>query len=352
MTRKFRIGIIGLGGVAAAHLAAFRSLDMVELVSVCDVREDVARTVAQESAARSYTDYRRLLEDGGLDLVMVLTPASTHRTIVESVAEARINVFCEKPLAVTLTDGEAIVAACSKAGVKLFYGSCYRFLPAVRKAHELIRSGAIGAVTLMSEQVIGGNGIAGYRELGPIHYPPGGPGGGGMGLVDHGIHLIDVFSWFIGSAPDKVLGKGQIAGQPPETEFMIMSFPGGATGHLLYNAATYGAGLPNEGIFNGGQGWLTDGSIAQAGRWENEPGAISVYGTTGTLRIFHYANALFINRSEGLQQIALDGRPAFGHFATQLEACIEAIQQDGVPQVTGVDGLRAMKALLGVYTSG
>jgi predicted dehydrogenase len=349
MSETFRIGIIGLGGVAAAHLQAIRLLGKVEVVSVCDTREEVAHKTARTFSAKAYTDHRRLLEDGGIDLAMVLTPASTHRAIVEAAAGSGIHVFCEKPIAVTLADGEAMIAACGRAGVKLFYGSCYRYLPAVRKAYDLIRAGAIGRVQLMIEQLVGGNGLAGYRELGPIHYPPGGPGGAGMGLVDHGIHLIDIFSWFAGGAPVHVLGKGQIAGAPPETEFMVMCFPGGVTGHLLYNAATYPAGLPNEGMFSGGQGWLTDGSVAQAGLWENEPGSIAVHGTTGTLRIFHYTNALFLNSGEGPRRISLDGRAAFGHFATQLEDCIACIQDGRDPSVTGEDGIRALEALLSVY---
>lgn len=348
MTR-FRIGLIGLGGVASAHLAAYRALDTVEIVSVCDIAQPLAEATAQEFGARAYTDYRRLLADGGVDLVLVLTPASAHRAIVAAVAEAGVHVFCEKPLAVTLADGEAMVAACARAGVKLFYGSCYRFLPAIVKARELIAEGAIGKVVLMKEQLIGGSGLAAYRELGPVHYPPGGPGGAGMGLVDHGIHLIDVFSWFAGAPPDKVQGRGQIAGAAPVSEFMTMSFPGGASGHLLYNAATYSSGLPGEGIFNGGQGWLADGSIAETGRWEEEPGSISVHGTAGALRIFHYANALFIRDEAGLRQVPLQGRPAFGHFATQLEACIAAIRGNEAPPVGGADGLNALKALLAVY---
>lgn len=346
---KFRIGLIGLGGVASAHLAAYRALDTVEIVSVCDIAQPLADTTAREFGARAYTDYRRLLADGGVDLVLVLTPASTHRVIVAAIAETGFHVFCEKPLAVTLADGEAMVAACERAGVKLFYGSCYRFLPAIVKARELIAEGAIGKVVLMQEQLIGGNGQTAYRELGPVHYPPGGPGGAGMGLVDHGIHLIDVFSWFVGAPPDKVQGRGQIAGVAPVSEFMTMSFPGDASGHLLYNAATYSSGLPGEGIFNGGQGWLADGSIAETGRWEEEPGSISVHGTTGALRIFHYANALFIRNESGLRQVPLEGRPAFGHFATQLEACIAAIRGNEAPPVGGGDGLNALKALLAVY---
>ena len=83
--------------------------------------------------------------------------------------------------------------------------------------------------------------------------------------------------------------------------------------------------------------------------WETEPGSISVYGTTGSLRIFHYTNALFINNGEGPHQVQLTGRPAFGHFATQLEDCAEAIFNNREPTVSGEDGVRALKALLSVY---
>ena len=235
---KIRIGLIGLGAVANPHLAAIRRLDSVQLISVCDVREAHAQRVAADCQARPYTNHLDLLNAGSIDLAMVLTPASTHREIVEAAAASGAHVFCEKPLAVTVTDAQSMINECATAGVKSFYGSCYRYLPAVSKARELIGAGAIGRIQLMTEHVIGGNGIAGYRQLPPIHYPNGGPGGGGISLMDHGIHLIDIFTWYAGSAPVRAIGNIQISGNSPETEFLMMSFPRGASGHLLYNAAT------------------------------------------------------------------------------------------------------------------
>lgn len=347
--QKLAIGIIGLGGVAQAHLQAFGLLDNLSIVSVCDVRENVADAVSKSVSAIGYTDYRDLLAAGNIDLAMVLTPASTHRKIVEAIAEQGIHVFCEKPIAVTLDDAEAMVTVCKQAKVKLFYGSCYRYLPAIIKAKQLIQSGVIGDVQLMTEQLIGGYGKERYKELAPIHYPLGGPGGPGSGLVDHGIHLMDIFVWLNDSDIVSVQGKGLISGAPASSEFMVMQLANGAVGHLLYNAATYPTGLPNEGMFSGGQAWLADDTVAEAGLWENEPGSISIYGTTGSLRVFHYTHALFINNGEGPRQIQLTGRPAFGHFATQLEDCAEAIFDNKEPSVGGEDGVRALKALLGVY---
>ena len=70
----------------------------------------------------------------------------------------------------------------------------------------------------------------------------------------------------------------------------------------------------------------------------------------GSLRVFHYTNALFINNGDGPQQVALTGRPAFGHFATQLEDCAAVIAADGTPSITGEDGIRALAAMLQVYS--
>ena len=345
----FNIGVIGLGGVAKAHLQAIELLEQVRVVAVCDVDFERAQTVADNYHAKPYSDYQQLIAQGGLDLLLVLTPASTHRPMVERAAAAGTAVFCEKPIAVTLDDANAMVSACKKANVKLFYGSSYRYLPAIEKAKQIIDAGTLGHVQLMTEQLIGGNGLHQYRELSPIHYPLGGPGGPGMGLVDHGVHLIDIFSWFANSEVVSVQGKGLISGEPPSSEFMVMHFANGAMGHLLYNAASYSTALPNEGMFSGGQGWLANGSITETGLWENQPGSISVYGDTGSLRIFHYTNALFMNTGKGPQKIALQGRPAFGHFATQLEACITAIKNERPPAVSGDHGVRALESLLKIY---
>ena len=102
---KIRLGLIGLGAVANAHRAAIRQLETVQLIFVCDVREAHVQRVASDFSGRPYTDYRDLLDAGGIDLAVILTPASTHRVIVEAAAASGAHVFCEKPLAVTVWTG-------------------------------------------------------------------------------------------------------------------------------------------------------------------------------------------------------------------------------------------------------
>ncbi|MEQ8802319.1 MAG: Gfo/Idh/MocA family oxidoreductase [Haliea sp.] len=349
---RITVGVIGLGGVGQLHLQAIASLGCVKLVSVCDRDQSVLEEVSTSFRAKPYASYQDLLQAGGIDLVLVLTPAATHREIVEESARQGENVLCEKPLATTLDDAVAMLETCRKEDVKFFYGSSYRYLPAIRKAYDLIRSGAIGNVQLLTEQLAGGNGLPGYRQLSPAHYPLGGPGGAGMGLMAHGLHLVDIFSWFVGEEIENVEGQGHISGADPIPEYMTMVFPCGAVGHLVYCAATFSTAVPNEGMFSNGQGWLADGSIGEAGHWQNEPGSISVYGDAGSLRIFQYTNALFLNDENGPRQISLEGRPAFGHFATQIEACVAALLHDQDPPVTGEAGLNALGAILAIYQSG
>jgi predicted dehydrogenase len=242
-----------------------------------------------------------------------------------------------------------MLRACEDAGVQFFYGSCYRFLPAVVKARELIRDGAIGKVQLLSERLVGGSGLESYAEMGFAHYPRGTPGGPGMGLVDHGIHLIDIVPWLTGSEIRSASGSGTLSGAGPTVEHAVLTMATGAIGHLLYYSATYYTELPTEGRFNEGKGWNLDGTLTSSGQWDAHPGSISVYGDQGALRIFQYANALFFSDRSGLQQIALEGRPPPGHFAAQLRECARCIRTGEDPTVDGRAGIRALQTLMEIY---
>lgn len=96
---------------------------------------------------------------------------------------------------------------------------------------------------------------------------------------------------------------------------------------------------------------MADDSIAPSGGWVNDPGSMSIYGTTGTLRVFHYTNALYINNRGGPIRVELTGRPSLGHFLTQLEDCICAITESRAPSVSGTDGLSALTTLLSACKS-
>ena len=156
-----RVALIGLGDVAIAHLEGYRDVEGIEVVAGADLRVERSKQVADRYGFRPYTDYRELLAREKPDIACVLTTVKTHREITEAAADCGVHVLCEKPLALSVADTEAMITRCRDCGVKLFYAASYRFLPPVVKARELIHSGAIGEVQLMVETMMGGSGIGG-----------------------------------------------------------------------------------------------------------------------------------------------------------------------------------------------
>ncbi len=345
------VAIIGLGGVANAHLAAFTDVEEIDVIAGVEPRQERLDEMAARFGFRGYTDHQTMLEKEQPDIACVLTPAALHRPITEDCATAGVHVLCEKPIALGVTDAEAMLEVCETAGVQFFYGLTYRFLPAVTKAKELIAAGVVGDVKLLFESAIGGSGPEGFAHMGFSHYPKGSMGGSGMGIVDHGIHLVDLFPWLIGSRIVSVFGRGNISGEQPETEYACMNMANGAVGHLLYNDCTFSTDTPSEGMFSHGEAWNMDGSFAAANSWHPHPGSIHVHGTRGSLRIFHYTNQLILRDTDGIRQIPLTVRPPPAHFGMQMESFVRSIEAGTPPATTGQDALNSLRALRAIYKS-
>ena len=348
---KLRVGLIGLGRIAESHLAAYKEVDTVEVVAGAEINPERLHEITRRWRIRGYKHHDEMLNKEDLDIVCILTPPRVHREIIEMVAAHGINILCEKPIAVTLEDAEGIVSACNRAGVKFYYGSSYRSLPACIKAKEMIDEGLLGDINLMLEIYAGGEGMEGWHDLGPRHYPLGGPGGGGMGLVDHGIHMADIFRWFSGSEVTKVIGRGNYSGETPATEYLTMVFKSGAVGQLVYNEVTYPTSMPYEGIFSLGASWGVTGDLLPGGKWDPQPGSLHIHGKKGALRIFHYANKLFFFGSDRQEQVPILDRPNPGHFGLQMEAFVNSVVHGTEPAVTGLDGLKALQIVLAAYES-
>jgi len=351
LMKKLQVGIIGLGLVAEGHLKAYQDVEQIEVVAGAEPRTDRLAQMASRWGIAGYTDYAEMLQKEKLDIVCVLTPAATHRAITEQVAEYSTHVLCEKPMALSLADAKAMMDRCEQAGVKFYYGSSYRHLCAARQAKEVIDSGALGDLFLLTETAVGGHGLENWQGLSEHHYPTGGPGGGGMGLIDHGIHLADVFRWLTGCEVASVVGRGNLAGEAPAAEYLTMQFENGAVGQLIYCDATFSSDLPYEGMFSWGLTYEPGGALSPRPRWEDEPGSIRVHGTQGALRIYHYANKLFFFGPGRKEQVRVLDRPHPGNFGLQMESFVNSILRDKEPEVTGVDGLKALQVILAAYES-
>ncbi len=345
---ELRVGLVGLGTVGRIHAEAYRDLAGARLVAVADASAPALASLDPARGLATYQDVDAMLAEAKLDILCIATPAASHEALTALAASRGVQVLVEKPMALTPDSARRMIAGCAAAGVRLFYGSTYRFLPAVRKARELIQAGVIGEVVLMREQALGGKGPELTQPMSTHHYPLGGPGGFPMGLVDHGIHLIDVFAWATGAQISGGHGRGNRSGQPMRSEFLQLDYDSGAVAELVYNECTFPTELPNEGLFSLGDGWDVDGYV-KAGGWIKHPSSIHFYGTKGSLRVFHYANLLYHFTAEGPRQVPLEGAPPPDHFRAQMQCLVDDVQAGRPASTPGEAGLAALETLLLAY---
>ena len=144
---KLRVGVIGCGSIAQhRHLPEYKSNKNVELIAVCDINEERAQAVAEKYGVKAYTSYEELLESGSVDAVSVCTPNYLHAPISIAALKSGIHVLCEKPMATSKEEAEAMIAAAKESGKKLMIGHNQRFVPSHQKARKLIEGGEIGKI--------------------------------------------------------------------------------------------------------------------------------------------------------------------------------------------------------------
>ncbi|GAA4228801.1 putative dehydrogenase [Sagittula marina] len=140
-----RGALIGCGFFARNQLHAWRDIDGVEIVAICD--QDEARlTEAGElfGIARRHADAAEMFAEGGFDFVDIATTVGSHRPLVEMAAAAQVDVICQKPFALNMGDARAMVEAIAATGKTLMVHENFRWQSAVRAAIDAIRGGAIG----------------------------------------------------------------------------------------------------------------------------------------------------------------------------------------------------------------
>jgi myo-inositol 2-dehydrogenase/D-chiro-inositol 1-dehydrogenase len=246
--RRIRIGVIGCGAIARrAHLPALARLaGQARVVATADVNLAAAEAAAADWGADSCDDYRRVLGRSDVDVVLVATPEFLHREQVTAAAQAGKHVLCEKPMAPSVADADAMIEACATAGVRLMIGHSRRFTLRYLRIHGALDRGDIGDVRLMREnerraQPPGGGYWAGGHWTGD-------PGRSVGTALTNGIHETDLMRWFTGSEPVAVAAEHRvtIAGNRGVPDFLTFTvrFADGAVGSSeLVNCAP--AGYPS-----------------------------------------------------------------------------------------------------------
>lgn len=145
MPERFRAGVIGCGFFATNHLHAWRHIDDVDLVAVCDLDREKAKAAAGTHGVPSvYDDAEAMLASEELDFVDIVTTMPTHRPIAELVAAHRVPMIVQKPFAPTIEDCRAIVNAAAASAVPLMVHENFRFQTPIKAVREVLDSGVIG----------------------------------------------------------------------------------------------------------------------------------------------------------------------------------------------------------------
>lgn len=137
------LGVIGCGIVAAGHMQAIMDSDKMNLAAVADISTEQLNKAKRFNPDASYTDYRELLAQPGLDAVVIATHCHLHHEMTLAALQAGLHVLCEKPMADTEEKCTEMVVAAEKAGKLLAVNFNTRSAPHYRKVKELIDTGEV-----------------------------------------------------------------------------------------------------------------------------------------------------------------------------------------------------------------
>jgi UDP-N-acetylglucosamine 3-dehydrogenase len=178
--KSLRVGVVGVGVMGSNHARVFAGLPGVTLVGIADPEPKQREFVAGALGCQAFPDIDGLL-DAGVDAVTIAAPTHLHRDIAIACINRGIHLLVEKPIASTVEEGRAIIAAARRAGVTLMVGHVERFNPAVQTIKDAIRGEDILSIAI--------------TRVGP--FPP---RMSNVGVViDLAVHDIDLIRWFTDS---------------------------------------------------------------------------------------------------------------------------------------------------------
>jgi len=154
---KIGVGIIGCGGMGAALAQGVAALPTAEVVAVYDSLPEQAEKLAKERGGRAYKSLGGLLKSERVGAVVVAAPQFAHAKATIAAAKAGKHVFCEKPMALSLKQCDAMIEACRAANVKLMIGQVCRYHAVHGKVKELVASGEYGKPIAMTVERLGGS---------------------------------------------------------------------------------------------------------------------------------------------------------------------------------------------------
>ncbi len=308
----YRAAIVGLSWIAAdaagpashpvlgtatpySHASAFAAATGVEVVAGCDINPATCEAFREQwderwPGVRTYTDYREMLERERIDVLSVVTPDFLHRDVVVAGAEAGVRgIFCDKPLATSLADADAMLAAVRERGVTLSVNVTRRWNPSYVAAREDVRSGSIGSLAQVT-----------------VHY-----GGERAMLYRNHSHFLDLICYFAESEPEWVIAELEPGFESYGTEYRG---DGGKTTSSEPGVNAY------IGFRNGVRGFLS-------GMKNTSPEVCAdVFGAAGRIHTNDDLAVRVMPAKDGLTQQILVPRSTRGGMAAAVADLIESLE--------------------------
>ncbi len=317
-----RIGLIGAGDIAGAHVAGYRrNPESVRLVAIADpVRESAERRRGGDDDVRIHADYREMIAAGGLDAVDICLPHHLHADAVIAAADAGLHVLCEKPLCLTMEQADAIAAAVERNGITLMCAHNQLFQPAVAAAKRIVDSGALGRVYEVRTTDSFFNDFTvesmGWRARAVTS--------GGGELIDTGYHPLYLLQHFAGGIPVEVaamLSRHRLAFMEGEDSAQVLvRYDNGVVGHVTTSWA-YEPAVGTE-------------KFSLVG----EKGSLSSDGTT------------LIWRVRGEEPVTETFEPVH-EFGAEVAHFAECVREGRRPIQTHTEGIDVLGVILAAYES-
>ena len=261
----FNIGIIGCGKIAQVrHIPEYADHPQARLAGFYDLNQERARELAEKWGGKAYSSWEEMLADPGIDVVSICVANNAHAQLSIAALQAGKHVLCEKPMATTLADCEAMVAAARESGKFLMIGQNQRLTKAHQKARELVENGTLGKI--LTFRTTFGHGGPETWSVDPgkntWFFDKSKAAMGAM--ADLGIHKTDLIQYLLGQTVvettakvttlDKRGADGQLIGVD-DNAICIYRMSGGAMGTMTASWTFYGA-EDNSTVLYGTKGIL------------------------------------------------------------------------------------------------
>jgi predicted dehydrogenase len=318
---------IGILSVAHHHVEAYirnlRAIPGVEVIGLADEDRARGQRYAREFDAPLFPSYEALLAARPA-AVLVCSENSKHRPLVELAAAAGVHVLCEKPLATTLADAEALIAACARAGVHLMTAFPLRFSAPLIEVKTRLDAGELGRVYCCNGT---NQGQLPLRHRAWFVDPD---LAGGGAVMDHTVHLVDILRWYLASEVVEVYAQ---TNRIFHADAVTVE-----TGGLLMLTFANGVFASIDCSWSKPDSYPTWGGLTF--ELVSDRGAVRVDAFRQNLTVYSEAR----------------GRAAWAPWGSDtdramLEEFVAAVREDRPPRVSGLDGYRALQVAQAAYAS-